>query len=112
MEITAIVGRLEPHVKVIPQHEDKDHHHDHYDHHHHHGQVEKSQIIKLILGGNIICTSIIVKTRRPTSLCVYGLAYVVVGHEVITIAIRNLLAGNPFDENFLMTIATIGPLHG
>lgn len=107
-EITAIVGRLEPHVKVIPQHEDKDHHHDHHDHHHHHGQVEKSQIIKLILGGILFVLPLLLKLEGLPRFIVYGLAYVVVGHEVITIAIRNLLAGNPFDENFLMTIATIG----
>ncbi|NLK43539.1 MAG: cadmium-translocating P-type ATPase [Tissierellia bacterium] len=107
-EIKAIVGRLEPHVKVITQHEDKEEHHHHHDHHHDHGEVEKSQIIKLILGGILFVLPLLLKLEGLSSFIVYGLAYLVVGYEVIITAIRNLVAGNPFDENFLMTVATIG----
>lgn len=36
------------------------------------------------------------------------LAYILVGYEIIFKALRNILKGKIFDENFLMTIATLG----
>ena len=35
-------------------------------------------------------------------------AYIVLGREVVTTALKNLIKGHVFDENFLMSIATIG----
>lgn len=42
------------------------------------------------------------------ALAVYILAYVVLGGEVILTALKNMTKGKVFDENFLMSIATIG----
>ena len=39
---------------------------------------------------------------------IYILSYIIVGLEIVLKAIRNILRGKVFDENFLMTIATIG----
>ena len=39
---------------------------------------------------------------------IFILAYMVVGIEIVWKALRNILKGEVFDENFLMTIATIG----
>lgn len=39
---------------------------------------------------------------------IYILSYLVVGSKIVWKAIRNILRGKIFDENFLMTIATIG----
>ena len=41
-------------------------------------------------------------------LAVYLTAYVVVGIDVLIRAVRNLVRGNMLDENFLMSIATVG----
>lgn len=38
----------------------------------------------------------------------YLLAYILVGYEVIIKSFRHIVKGNVFDENFLMSIATIG----
>lgn len=40
----------------------------------------------------------------------FGTAYVLMGHKVVLSAVRNLLHGKVFDENFLMTIATFGAI--
>ena len=37
-------------------------------------------------------------------------AYVVAGGDVVKEAVENLMAGDPFDEDFLMAMATIGAL--
>lgn len=106
-EIKEIVNRLEPHVKVIVKDEDKEKgNHDHHDHNH--GGMEKTEIFKLIVGGILFLIPLLLKLEGLSSLLVYGLAYLIVGYEVVLRAIRNLFAANPFDENFLMTIATIG----
>ena len=39
---------------------------------------------------------------------IYIISYLIVGFEIIKKAIRNIFRGKVFDENFLMTIATIG----
>lgn len=39
---------------------------------------------------------------------IYILSYLIVGAEIVWKAIRNMLRGKVFDENFLMTVATIG----
>ncbi len=40
--------------------------------------------------------------------CLYGLAYITVGHPVLVNTVKNLSKGRIFDENFLMTVASIG----
>ena len=39
---------------------------------------------------------------------IYIIAYVIVGFEIVKKAIKNIIRGKLFDENFLMTIATLG----
>ena len=39
---------------------------------------------------------------------IYIIAYIIVGFEIVRRALRNITRGKVFDENFLMTVATIG----
>ena len=39
---------------------------------------------------------------------IYIIAYIIVGFEIVRKALRNITRGKVFDENFLMTVATIG----
>ena len=45
-------------------------------------------------------------TWMPLVLCL--IPYMIVGHDVILKAVRNIRNGQIFDENFLMMIATFG----
>lgn len=45
---------------------------------------------------------------RELSLALFLIAYVIVGGDILSIAFRNIIKGRVFDENFLMSIATIG----
>lgn len=47
-------------------------------------------------------------TPAPYTLGFFLLSYLFAGYDVVYRAIRNMVRGNLFDENFLMTIATIG----
>ena len=46
----------------------------------------------------------------PGQLLLFLPAYVVAGGDVVREAAENLMAGDPFDEDFLMAVATIGAL--
>ena len=39
---------------------------------------------------------------------IYIISYIIVGFEIVKKAIKNIIRGKLFDENFLMTIATLG----
>ena len=42
--------------------------------------------------------------------CVYAVAYVAVGYPVLLSTLKNVVKGRVFDENFLMTLASIGAI--
>lgn len=105
-EIKTIVNKLEPDVVVVEEGE-HDHSHGH-GHSHDHGDVKKEDIIKIIFSGILFILPWLLKLEGTPRLIVYLLAYIVVGSEIVITAFRNLMAGQPFDEYFLMTVATLG----
>lgn len=46
----------------------------------------------------------------PLKIASFVLAYLVIGHRVLLNSVKNIGAGELFDENFLMTVATVGAL--
>jgi Cd2+/Zn2+-exporting ATPase len=71
------------------------------------GEIKKQV---LILSASLLLFSIpyIFKINDIWRLIIYSAAYVLAGKEVVFKAVKNLFFGRLFDENFLMTIATIG----
>lgn len=69
-------------------------------------------VIGMILENGIInletVFNISVAVASNTILVIFVLAYIIIGGEVLKTAAVNILHGQIFDENFLMTIATIG----
>ncbi len=51
---------------------------------------------------------LILIARRIDSFPLYLLAYLISGYDVVFKALKNIFKGRLFDENFLMTIATVG----
>src|SRR5699024_1917977 len=68
----------------------------------------KKDIIKVIVASILFAVPFIVKLEGNSRLLVFLITYLIVGYDVIIRAIKNIMGGVPFDENFLMTIATIG----
>jgi len=62
----------------------------------------------LLVGGVILENNIKVESLKYLSYLILLSAYLVAGWSVILKAIKNLFRKNFFDENFLMTIATLG----
>ena len=66
-----------------------------------------------IIGGAVLFAAgtILDKTGYSTlSLGIFLIAYLLLGGRILLTAIRNLSKGHVFDENFLMSVATIGAL--
>jgi len=72
---------------------------------------EKFNLIRLIAGGVIFAAGFVLeKTMHESDLTLGVLvaAYVILGSDIVFRALKNLVKGKFFDENFLMSIATIG----
>lgn len=82
-------------------------------HEHTHSKEEpKGYLLRIIAGAAIFALGIILQntTDLPewARFAVFFAAYLVLGINVLAAAGRNILKGKVFDENFLMTVATIG----
>lgn len=67
------------------------------------------QLIKIIGSFLIIVVSSLLKFDiNLYNNILYIIAYVIVGYDIVLKALKNIFRGKVFDENFLMTIATIG----
>ena len=69
------------------------------------------QFIKIIISLLLATISFFIKFNiEIVNNTLYVIAYIVVGYDILSKAIRNIFKGKVFDENFLMTVATIGAI--
>ena len=69
----------------------------------------KKELLKIILSVTAFILAMITPlTHVWLAYVLFFLSYIIVGFEVIKKAFKNLKKGRPLDENFLMTVATIG----
>ena len=69
----------------------------------------QKKLIKTIVGAVIYALAIFTRENGSMlSLAAFLVAYVIIGGDVLWRAVRNILRGKVFDENFLMSLATIG----
>ena len=71
---------------------------------------EKRELIKILITIFLLIVIAILPVVDELKLILYIIAYLIVGYNVIKKALKNILAGEVFDENFLMSIATIGAI--
>ena len=94
--------------------EEHHHHESEESSHHNHGNLEEkkgfdlTENIPFIAGLIIYVIAIIMKDNGPYNLILFLVSYILIGGEVIVNAVKNIAHGELFDENFLMTLATIG----
>lgn len=102
---------------VMNDHDDDHNEDDGHDHGHSHGNGEfnlKKELVPVILAIALFAIGIFFKEPLHNTpynigeLIVFIPAYLLSGWSVLKTAGRNILRGQIFDENFLMTIATLG----
>ena len=69
----------------------------------------KKKGIKIIIALILFLVALIINFNNQwINDTIYLVSYIIVGFEIVRKAIRNITRGKIFDENFLMTVATIG----
>ena len=90
------------------------HSHEEHEHHHEEGGELKEQIIKIAVATVLLIIAVLIEKNTSLKtwqlLLVYLVPYLVVGFETLKEAVEGLLEGEPLNEDFLMSIATIGAL--
>ncbi len=71
------------------------------------GKMNK-RLIRVIIAFILFVICLILDFNNLYKNIIYLIAYVIAGYDVVFKALRNIIRGKVFDENFLMTIATIG----
>jgi len=100
-QASKIVVKIEPGIKVVDNEEEKEERKET-------GRIDKSKAIRLGLGAVLFFIAILVKVPFWVEFGMFFVSYVMVGGEVVLKAVKNILRGQVFDENFLMSVATIG----
>ncbi|WP_313073493.1 heavy metal translocating P-type ATPase [Lacrimispora sp.] len=69
----------------------------------------KKRLIRIIIGSIIYLMAFLIKPEISWfSPAMFTISYIIIGGDIVWKAIRNILRGKVFDENFLMTVATVG----
>ncbi|MGI6677779.1 MAG: heavy metal translocating P-type ATPase [Dehalobacterium sp.] len=72
------------------------------------GETQKKRVISLGLGGGLFALAFLPFWSPGMEFALFLFSYLIVGGDVLLLAGKNILRGQVFDENFLMTIATLG----
>ena len=90
------------------------HHDEHHEHEHHEEHNTREQLRLIIITAVLLIGAVIVEHQFALEtwqlLLVYLVPYIIIGHDTLKEAAEGLLEGEPFNEHFLMSIATIGAL--
>lgn len=69
----------------------------------------RKQFIKILISLFLMIISFLLKPNTEIfNNMLYIIAYSIVGYDIVLKALKNILRGKIFDENFLMTVATLG----
>ena len=69
----------------------------------------KKRAIKIIVAFILFVAAMVINVSNVwINNILYIISYLIVGYDIVLKAIRNIFRGKVFDENFLMTVATIG----
>lgn len=81
------------------------------DHDHEHEEEEenlKVEVVKLVIALIIFAIAFFKIVPEKIATWLFVAAYILSGYEVLLKSIKNIFRGEVFDENFLMSIATLG----
>ena len=105
-KLTQIAQTIEGEVE-IHTHAPHEHHGECHCHEHHHHE-EKESSVGILIGAGLFVAGLLSASLPILPIVLFVAAYLMLGWEVLTTAAKNLIKGHVFDENFLMSIATLG----
>lgn len=91
------------------------HHHEHEHHHHEHGEGGlRGKLLLIAATAFLLIGAVIVEHNTSLAtwqlLLVYLVPYLLIGHDTLGEALEGIAKGDMFNEDFLMSVATIGAL--
>lgn len=91
------------------------HHHEHEHHHHEHGEGGlRGKLLLIAATVFLLIGAVIVEHNTSLAtwqlLLVYLVPYLLIGHDTLGEALEGIAKGDMFNEDFLMSVATIGAL--
>ncbi|MDK2965765.1 heavy metal translocating P-type ATPase [Lacrimispora sp.] len=108
-QVGKAISKVEPNVTMA---EKKEKHSADDGHDHDHGGDGKRQLIMLLVGAAIFVVGMVLEYGFSVNeyflLGLFIVGYIILGGEIVLRALKNITRGQIFDENFLMSIATIG----
>ena len=92
-----------------------EHHHEHEHHHHEHGEGGlRGKLLLIAATVFLLIAAVIVEHNTSLAtwqlLLVYLVPYLLIGHDTLGEALEGIAKGDMFNEDFLMSVATIGAL--
>ena len=71
---------------------------------------QKKTLYRILLAFGLFVICLFLPLEGPLRLAVFLVPYLAAGWDVLWKAVRNIMGGQVFDENFLMSVATVGAL--
>lgn len=102
-KVTSIVKELEPDVEVVDEKRKKE-----LDSEASKVKWYKKQSYRIISASILFFTALFMNLNSSVETSMFIMSYLLAGETVIKKALRNIVKGQMFDENFLVFIATIG----
>lgn len=69
---------------------------------------QKKKLIRIIAAAVLLLTAILCRAEGVWALLLYGAAYLIIGYDILIKAGKGIIHLQPFDECFLMAVATLG----
>ena len=71
---------------------------------------QKKMLVRIILAAMLLVSLAFAPVTGPLRLALYLIPYLLVGYDILLKAAKGIRNGRIFDENFLMTVATLGAI--
>ena len=71
---------------------------------------QRKMLIRIISAAVLIIILHFLPTEGWLRFCLYMIPYLIVGYDILRKAVKGILNGQVFDENFLMAVATVGAI--
>lgn len=71
---------------------------------------QKKMLLRIIISALLTAVFIFLPIKGLWQIAAFLVPYLIIGYDILKKAVKGILSGRPFDENFLMAVATVGAI--
>ena len=101
-------ARVEPDARILLEESPRHSHNHAHEHNHDHGEAGHALLWRVAAAAVLLAGGLV--TEGILSLLLFLAAYLTAGWDILLTSVRNIAKGEIFDENFLMSVASIGAM--